>query len=73
MDDLILSIVAESLDCDPAMINLNTHFRDHDSWDSLASLTLISMLQDKISSNITFEKLSQCETVSDIFRLAPND
>jgi acyl carrier protein len=72
MDSLILSAVAESLDCDPATIDLNTCFRNHESWDSLASLTLISILQEKVSPNISFDSLAKCTTVSDISRLASN-
>tara|TARA_X000000950_G_scaffold254471_1_gene318285 strand:- start:3598 stop:3819 length:222 start_codon:yes stop_codon:yes gene_type:complete len=48
-------------------INLQTKFRELDSWDSMTSLMVISMLDETYSTIISSDDFENFKTVEDIY------
>ena len=48
-------------------INLQTKFRELDSWDSMTSLMVISMLDEIYSTIISSDDFENFKTVEDIY------
>ena len=49
-------------------ITMNTKFRELDSWDSMTSLMVISMLDEEYNSIVSSEIFENFEIVEDIFK-----
>ncbi len=49
-------------------ITMNTKFRELDSWDSMTSLMVISMLDEEYKSIVSSEIFENFQTVEDIFK-----
>ncbi len=49
-------------------ITMNTKFRELDSWDSMTSLMVISMLDEEYNSIVSSEIFENFQTVEDIFK-----
>ena len=47
---------------------MNTKFRELDSWDSMTSLMVISMLDEEYNSIVSSEIFENFQTVEDIFK-----
>ncbi|MCC5790273.1 MAG: hypothetical protein JJT75_11605 [Opitutales bacterium] len=50
-----------------------TRFRDLPGWDSLASLTTLSVFDEVYSHQVSGEELKKCETIGDLLSLAPEE
>ena len=48
-------------------IKMEDEFRNYEEWDSLASLSLVSMLDDEYGININHNELEKMNTVNDIY------
>ena len=48
-------------------LKIDENFRDHEEWDSMFSLILISCLDENFSIKINKEKLEEFNTVKEIF------
>jgi acyl carrier protein len=54
---------------DAADINAQTDFKALDEWDSLASLTVISMVDDAYGVTINNKDVRACDTLEDLFNM----
>ena len=48
-------------------LKLEDNFRDHNEWDSMLSLILLTCLDENYSIKITPDKLKEFKTVKEIF------
>ena len=54
----------------PGSLHPTTVFRDLPVWDSLAALTLLSVVDSVFGLQVTGEQLRQCQTIQQVFDLA---
>jgi len=54
-------------DYDVSKLNINTTFRDLDSYDSLTGMAMIAIIEDEFGVDISPEEFKNLKTVSDIF------
>lgn len=54
------------LEVDPGTIKLTDAFRDYDNWDSMANLSVISMLDDSFGVYIESKDFKELITISDL-------
>ena len=54
---------------EPEEITAETSFRDLDEWDSLLSLAIIGMVNNKYHVKITGEEIRHAKTVESLFNL----
>ncbi|MCH8475669.1 MAG: phosphopantetheine-binding protein [Opitutales bacterium] len=50
-----------------------TRFRELPGWDSLASLTTLSVFDEIFSHQVSGEELKNCETLGELISLAPEE
>lgn len=71
--DRLLEVFADSLDCSTDSLSTHDKFRDHPNWDSLASLTLLSALQDFSDKPLSLAELARLDSISDVHDYFAND
>ena len=49
--------------------NLESKFRDIDGWDSMTSMMIIAMIDEKYNIIISPENMKECNIIKDIFDL----
>ena len=54
------------LEVNPGTIKLTDAFRDYDNWDSMANLSVISMLDDSFGVYIESKDFKELITISDL-------
>jgi acyl carrier protein len=54
---------------DASDINAQTDFKSLDDWDSLASLSIISMVDDTLGVTINNKEVRACDTLEDLFNM----
>ncbi len=54
------------LEVNPGTIKLTDAFRDYDNWDSMANLSVISMLDDSFGVYIEAKDFKELITISDL-------
>ena len=48
-------------------IKMTDNFRNYESWDSIAMLTLMAMLQDEYNISISREEFEKITTINDLY------
>lgn len=66
MRELFLKRFADAIDRD-GEVKMEDEFRNYEEWDSLASLSLVSMLDDEYEINISHNELEKLKTVKDLY------
>jgi acyl carrier protein len=60
----------ETLELEDATdIDAQTDFKSLDEWDSLASLSIISMVDDVLGVTINNKEVRACDTIEDLFNM----
>jgi acyl carrier protein len=54
---------------DTCDIHAKTEFKSLDDWDSLASLSIISMIDDVFGVTINNKDVRACDTIEDLFNM----
>lgn len=57
------------IDCDDISIELDSNFRDIDSFDSLTGMAIIMMIEDEYGTKIEDQEFKSCKTVQELFDL----
>jgi acyl carrier protein len=57
------------IDCDDINIDLNSNFRDIDSFDSLTGMAIIMMIEDEYGKKIEDQEFKSSKTVQELFDL----
>jgi acyl carrier protein len=66
-------LIAEILDISVEEISLENLLEDYESWDSMASLMLISTLEESFSrTDIEGTQISNMKTIEDIVKVMEN-
>jgi len=61
-----LNLIAETLDADRKNINSLTVLKTLDEWDSMGTISIISMLDRKFGKVLTADEIAELKTVQDI-------
>tara|TARA_B100000945_G_C19952402_1_gene399160 strand:- start:93 stop:317 length:225 start_codon:yes stop_codon:yes gene_type:complete len=72
MEKDFLINVANVLEID-SDLSLSDVFRDYQEWDSLALLSLLSMIDDEYEVIISEQKLNEMKTLNDILNFINNE
>jgi acyl carrier protein len=52
---------------DPSLIQETTIFRDLEEWDSMLALSIIAIIDEEYSVNLTGEDIRTAKTIADLF------
>ena len=66
MSELFLKHFADAIDRN-GEVKMEDEFRNYEEWDSLASLALVSMLDDEYEINISHNEFEKLKTVKDLY------
>lgn len=69
LEDFIKAFADEIEDVQKDKINANTIYKNIDSWDSLAVLSIISLIDDEFEVILTGADLRSCETIENLYNL----
>ena len=58
---------ADAIEVDTSFIGPETIFKDIDSWDSMAVLNIIAMVDDKYQKSIGGDEIEQSVTIADLW------
>lgn len=61
-----LSLIEEALDTEEGVLTPETVLEDVDSWDSIAALSLIAMMDDNFGKTLSGREIKALVTVGDI-------
>lgn len=61
-----LALIEETLDTEEGVLKPETPLSEVESWDSIAMLSLIAMLDEEFDKTITGKELRALKTVADI-------
>lgn len=68
-----ISLIAEILDVPANDIQVNDSLESFESWDSMASLMLISVLEESFSrTDVEGAEISNMKTIEDIIKVMEN-
>lgn len=66
MENEFFEQMEDILEVDPGTIKLSDKFRDYDNWDSMANLSVISMLDDSFGVYIEAQDFKELTTIGDL-------
>lgn len=64
----LTELLAEALEVDVSQISVDTDYKNHEKWDSLAALSLITAIEDEfglVLSDSDLKKLTTVQNLSD--------
>jgi len=64
-----LSLIEEMLELEAGSLSPEDSLDQYDQWDSLAALSLIVLLDENFSKQISGEKIKGLKTINDILRI----
>jgi acyl carrier protein len=62
-----LELTADALDMDVPDLSFDTKLHELDEWDSIGQLSFIGLVDDNFSIDIDLEKLTECDSISQLF------
>ncbi|GAF03267.1 acyl carrier protein [Saccharicrinis fermentans] len=68
MQDKFIVALAEALEMEESEINFSDHFRDYESYDSLAELSVLAMLDADFGVELEMKEYNTFVTVEDLFK-----
>jgi len=69
-----IELLAEILEVDSSMLTESTHLAEIDTWDSMATLSLIALLEEHFGrSDIDGKRISSFKTIGDILTVLEGD
>jgi len=66
MEEEVLDIVAEVLECAPGKVGLDTPLPELEQWSSLLHLILVSRVEERFSAEIPMEAIPDIRTPRDL-------
>jgi|ETNmetMinimDraft_13_1059891.scaffolds.fasta_scaffold643222_2 acyl carrier protein len=67
LNEFIAAFAAEFDETPESMFAPNTIFKDLVEWDSLASLSIIAMVDETLEKRITGSELRSCNTIEELY------
>jgi acyl carrier protein len=65
MNDIILRLIEEAMEADENTISLGQPL----DWDSVAVITFMSLVDERLNKTVSADRLNKCETVDDVLGL----
>ncbi|KMM81055.1 phosphopantetheine-binding protein [Pseudomonas deceptionensis] len=65
MSDTILRLIEESMEADENTISLGQPL----DWDSIAIVTFMALVDERLNKTISADRLNKCETVDQVVEL----
>jgi acyl carrier protein len=69
IEQFIFDFVEATDDESANPLNSETIFRELDSWDSLAALSIMAMIDDKYQASLTADEMKSANTLGELFAL----
>lgn len=69
LDEFVKAFAAEFDDTPEDVFKPDTHFRELEEWDSLTTLSIISMVDDEADVVITGADIRSCTTIEDLYNI----
>lgn len=70
LDEFVEAFAAEFDETPENEFKAETEYKALDEWGSLATLSIISMVDEQMDKTITGADLRNCKTIEDLFNLA---
>jgi len=67
LDEFVVSFSQEFDETPKEMFTPSTEYRNLEEWDSLVALSIISMVDEKVSKRITGADLRSYKTIEDLY------
>lgn len=67
LKEFIAAFAAEFDETAENMFAPDTIYKDLEEWDSLASLSIIAMVDDELGKRITGSELRSCNTIEELY------
>jgi len=67
IDDFLKRFKDQFVDPESCEINLQTEFREIESWDSLTGMSVLVMIKDEFDISFPEDKFRGCKTVRELF------
>ncbi len=68
MNEQFIPQFAEALETDPAQLSADTEFKNLSTWDSLAALSVIAMIDEQYGASIGGDDLERARTLADLWQ-----
>ena len=65
MSDIILRLIEEAMEADENTISLGQPL----DWDSVAVITFMALVDERLNKTVSADRLNKCETVDDVLGL----
>ena len=65
MNDIILRLIEEAMEADEHTISLGQPL----DWDSVAVITFMALVDERLNKTVSADRLNKCETVDDVLGL----
>ena len=65
MNDIILRLIEEAMEADENTISLGQPL----DWDSVAVITFMALVDERLNKTVSADRLNKCETVDDVLGL----
>ncbi len=69
IDEFVKAFAAEFENTPEEDFKADTEYKTLDEWDSLAVLSIISMIDEQLEKKVTGADLRACTTIEDLFNL----
>lgn len=69
MKEKLINALAEALEIDAGVINVDDNFRDYESYGSLSELSVLAMLDSEFGIEIEMKDFNRYKTVGDLVSL----
>ena len=66
MNETLIAAIAQILECEPMELAPSTPFRDIPNWDSLAYLSVVTVIDSEFGVTIPLDDFRKLQTISDI-------
>ena len=65
MNDIILRLIEEAMEADENTLSLGQHL----VWDSVAVITFMALVDERLNKTVSADRLNKCETVDEVVEL----
>ena len=69
LDEFVKAFAAEFDDTLEETFKADTRYKSLDEWGSLASLSIISMVDEEMGKRLTGAELRKCDTIEELYQL----
>lgn len=69
MKEKLINALAEAMEIDAGVINVDDNFRDYESYGSLSELSVLAMLDSEFGIEIEMKDFNRYKTVGDLVSL----